>query len=174
MLLHVCCASCAAYPIKLLEPDFDITMFFYNPNIHPRKEYIKRLESVKKLSDISGIVFIESDYDIVLWSSRVKGTENEPEGGKRCRFCFDMRLKKTASTAKEKHMDIFATTMSISPHKNSKVINVAASTISEAMGVQYYTSDLKKKDGFKKTNELSRTYGLYHQDYCGCNYSIRK
>jgi predicted adenine nucleotide alpha hydrolase (AANH) superfamily ATPase len=174
MLLHVCCANCAVYPLKLLDDSFAVTMLFYNPNIFPREEYLKRLDDVKKLSGISGIPLITAAYDPDKWSIAVKGFENEPEGGKRCRKCFDIRLEKTAASALNNKMDIFATTLSISPHKDSSIINETAVSISGKLGIRYYISDLKKKDGFKKANELSRSYGFYRQDYCGCKYSIRK
>jgi predicted adenine nucleotide alpha hydrolase (AANH) superfamily ATPase len=174
MLLHVCCATCAAYPVELLGQDFDITMFFYNPNIYPREEYLKRLESVKKLSRISGISLMEGPYNTGSWSSRIRGTEDEPEGGKRCFLCFGLRLERTASAARKNNMDIFASTLSISPRKDTKMIFETASVISKVHDVDYYPADLKKKDGFKRTNEISRAYEIYRQDYCGCKYSIRK
>jgi predicted adenine nucleotide alpha hydrolase (AANH) superfamily ATPase len=171
MLLHVCCANCAGYPLELLGKDSDITMFFYNPNIHPIEEYDKRLHDVRKLSEISGIPLIEGPYDSDNWLKQVEGLEDEPEGGKRCSICFDIRMEKTAGMARDKKMDIFATILSISPHKNVAVINRIGKVISEKSGINYYTADLKKKDGFKKANEISRSYGFYRQKYCGCVYS---
>jgi predicted adenine nucleotide alpha hydrolase (AANH) superfamily ATPase len=171
MLLHVCCANCAGHPLELLSNDYDMTMFFYNPNIHPKEEYQRRLQDVEKLSKISGIPLIIGPYDSKKWLKQVEGSEDEPEGGKRCSTCFDIRLKKTADMARDKKMDIFATTLSISPHKNIDEINRIGSDMSEKSGIHYYTSDLKKKDGFKKANEISRSYGFYRQKYCGCVYS---
>ncbi len=174
MLLHVCCANCAAYPVRLLGANFDITMFFYNPNIHPREEYLTRLKDVERLSKISNIPLIAGTYDPERWFKLTEDLEGEPEGGKRCLQCFRMRLEETAGLAVKKAMDIFAATLSVSPHKNAGVINEAGLSISGKYGIDYYASDLKKKDGFKKTNELSRSYGFYHQDYCGCIYSMKK
>jgi len=174
MLLHVCCANCAAHPLEILKRDFDITMFFYNPNIYPRKEYLKRLASVRKLSLISGVPLMTGRYQNRAWARAVRGYEDEPEGGKRCRLCFAMRLEKTAYLARKYNMDFFAATLSVSPHKDSYTISQTARNISRTLGIDFFDSDFKKKDGFKKTMELSRSYGLYLQDYCGCIYSIRK
>lgn len=174
MLLHACCANCAAYPLSLLGDDFDITLFYYNPNIYPEGEYLRRLKDIRKLSKISGIPLIIGKYEDMKWSRAARHLACEPEGGKRCRICFDMRLKKTAAIAKEVGLDIFSTTLSISPHKNSKIINELGTGISDRAGIDFYIADLKKKDGFKKTMKISHKYGFYHQNYCGCIYSIRK
>jgi len=174
MLLHACCANCAAYPLTLLSDDFDITLFYYNPNIYPEEEYLRRLKDIKKLSEISGIPLIIGKYESVKWFKAARHLAGEPEGGKRCRICFDMRLKETAVTAKDRCFDIFATTLSISPHKDSKTINELGLSISDKIGIDFYCANLKKKDGFKKTMKISRKYGFYHQNYCGCIYSIRK
>jgi predicted adenine nucleotide alpha hydrolase (AANH) superfamily ATPase len=174
MMLHVCCATCAGYPLELLGKDYDITMFFYNPNIHPKEEYKRRLNDVEKLSIISGIPFLTGPYDAERWLKLVEGLEDEPEGGKRCSACFNIRMGKTADMAGKKKMDIFATTLSISPHKNVDIINRTGKAISEKSGIKYYTADLKKKDGFKKANEISRSHDFYRQKYCGCIYSIEK
>ncbi len=173
MLLHVCCATCAAYPVGLLGEVFDITMFFYNPNIHPGGEYRRRLKDVERLSKISNIPLITGTYEPERWFMLTEGLEDEPEGGKRCAICFHLRLEETARLAAKKGMDIFAATLSISPHKNAGTINEAGLSISRKYGIDYYLSDLKKKNGFKKTNELSRSYGFYRQDYCGCIYSMK-
>jgi len=174
MLLHVCCANCAAYPVRLLGDHFDITMFFYNPNIYPEREYLRRLKDVERLSKISNIPLITGAYDPERWFNLTEGLQGEPEGGKRCLRCFRMRLEETAGLAAKKGMDIFAATLSVSPHKNAGAINEAGLSISEKYGIDYYLSDLKKKDGFKKANKLSRLYGFYRQDYCGCIYSMKK
>jgi len=171
MLMHVCCATCAGYPIQLLSEDYNITMFFFNPNIQPLEEYQRRLNNVERLSEISGIPLIAGPYDPEIWLKQVEGLEDEPEGGKRCNICFDVRLGKTADMARDKKMDIFSTTLSISPHKNVNVINGIGKALSVNAGIKYYTADLKKKDGFKKANEISRSYGFYRQKYCGCVYS---
>lgn len=174
MLLHTCCANCAAYPLTLLGIDFDITLFYYNPNIYPEEEYLLRLKDIRKLSEISGVPLIIGKYESVKWFETARHLASEPEGGKRCRICFDMRLEKTADTAKDRCLDIFSTTLSISPHKSSKTINELGRAVSNRSGIDFYDGDLKKKDGFKKTMDISRDYGFYHQNYCGCLYSIRK
>lgn len=174
MLLHACCANCASYPLTLLSDDFNITLFYYNPNIYPEEEYLLRLNDVRKLSEISGIPLIIGKYESIKWLEAARHLSREPEGGKRCRTCFRMRLEKTAFVAKDKCLNIFATTLSISPHKNSKVINELGVSISNKVGIDFYIADLKKKNGFQKTMDISRNYKFYHQNYCGCIYSIRK
>jgi predicted adenine nucleotide alpha hydrolase (AANH) superfamily ATPase len=173
MLLHVCCANCAAYPVLLLENDFDITFFYYNPNIYPEEEYYKRLKDVQKLAGLSDIPLLVGQYEDKKWFEKTKHLAGEPEGGKRCRLCFYLRLKETARTALKGGFNIFATTLSVSPHKNSRAINEVGTLISKKSGIDFYVSDLKKKDGFKKTTELSYKYNFYRQNYCGCIYSIR-
>ena len=174
MLLHICCANCGAYPLALLGDDFEITLFYYNPNIYPKEEYQRRLKDTKRLSEISAVPLIIGKYESAIWSRAAGHLADEPEGGKRCAICFDMRLKKTASIAKINNLDIFSTTLSISPHKNSKTINELGKTISSDAGIDFYSGDFKKKDGFKKTMAISRKYSFYCQNYCGCLYSIRK
>jgi len=147
-------------------------MFFYNPNIYPYEEYEKRLGDARKLSTIYGTDLITGIYDSWEWEKYIKGLEDEPEGGARCAKCFEMRLKAAALMAKEKEMDIFATTLSISPHKDSEVINRTGQAISEKTGIEFLARDLKKKDGFKKAVQLSCQYNFYRQNYCGCKYSI--
>ncbi|HAJ95415.1 MAG TPA: recombinase, partial [Actinobacteria bacterium] len=153
---------------------FDITLFYYNPNIYPEKEYFRRLKDIRKLSEISGTALIIGKYESIKWFKAARHLSKEPEGGKRCRICFDMRLEKTAAIAKDRCLDIFSTTLSISPHKNSKIINELGISISYKTGIDFYGADFKKKDGFKKTMDISRNHGFYHQNYCGCIYSIRK
>ncbi|MCJ7666446.1 MAG: epoxyqueuosine reductase QueH [Actinobacteria bacterium] len=172
MLLHSCCATCAAYPVKMLKDNFDISLFYYNPNIFPEKEYYRRLDDIRTLADLTGITLITGQYDNGEWSKAIKHLADEPEGGRRCPLCFSFRLKKTAETAKEKGFDIFGTTLSISPHKDSKVIIGTGDFLASSIGIDFYGADLKKKDGFKKAMDLSREYSFYRQHYCGCKYSI--
>lgn len=172
LLLHVCCAPCAAYPIFSLKNRFDIVLFFYGPNIYPKEEYLKRLESAKKLSNDLGIQLIESDYDIVLWHEKIKGLECEKEGGLRCSACFEMRIEHTALYAKHNNYRYFGTTLTVSPHKPAKIINLIGKTIANKHGLFFLDEDFKKADGFKKSCELSKEYALYRQKYCGCEYSI--
>ena len=173
MLLHSCCATCAAYPASLLKDSFDVSLFYYNPNIFPEEEYYKRLADIKILAGNTGITLIIGEYDKGGWNKATKHLAGEPEGGRRCTLCFSFRLKKTAETAKEKGFDIFGTTLSISPHKDSEVITRTGDFLAARIGIDFYRTDLKKKDGFKKTMDLSRKYSFYRQSYCGCKYSIR-
>jgi predicted adenine nucleotide alpha hydrolase (AANH) superfamily ATPase len=173
MLLHSCCATCASYPVSLLGDSFNITLFYYNPNIYPEEEYCRRLEDIKKLANSTGIPLMTGEYDRAEWLSITKHLSGEPEGGKRCPLCFDLRLKKTALAANEEDFDIFGTTLTISPHKDSSAINDTGKHLAIETGIDFYISDLKKKDGFKKTVDLSRKHSFYRQNYCGCEYSIR-
>ena len=173
MLLHSCCATCAAFPLELLKDSFDVSLFYYNPNIFPEEEYYRRLDDIRILAGIAGITLINGEYDKIEWSKATKHLAGEPEGGRRCTLCFGFRLKKTAETAKEKGFDIFGTTLSISPHKDSKVIVRTGDCLAARFGIDFYRADLKKKDGFKKAMSLSRRYSFYRQNYCGCKYSIR-
>lgn len=173
MLLHSCCATCTAYPISLLKERFDISLFYYNPNIFPEEEYNRRLADVIMLADTAGIKLIKGEYDTEGWNNATRHLSDEPEGGRRCPICFSFRLEKTAETAKEKGFDIFGTTLSISPHKNSKVVNKEGSLLAARTGIDFYGADFKKKDGYKKAIDLSKKYLFYRQNYCGCKYSIR-
>jgi len=176
LLLHVCCANCVLHPINILKEKFDITMFYYNPNIHPEQEYLKRLADVEKVSGFKKIPLITGDYknDLEKWFKITENLKEEPEGGRRCIECFKIRLEKTASYAVKNGFDIFTTTLSISPHKNQKVINELGSEICKKTGIPFFCTDFKKQDGFKKTMKLSKELNIYRQNYCGCIYSIRK
>jgi len=172
VLLHICCGICSSWAIQKLKDDgFQVTGFFYNPNIEPENEYLKRLEVAGKVVDLLKIRFIEGSYDSEKWAESVKGFEDEPEGGKRCTLCFKMRLEQTFIKAKEIGADHFATTLSISPHKNTDVINQIGRTIGGECFLGY---DFKQQDGFKKANSFSKEQKLYRQNYCGCLFSIRK
>lgn len=170
LLLHVCCAPCAAWPLVLLRDRFDLTLLFYGPNIHPKEEYSRRLESAR----IIGVPVVELGYDTDRWYAEVKGLEDEPEGGKRCSTCYRMRLEQTAIFAKENGYRYFGTTLTLSPHKPASIINPIGESIAKKYDLVFLAEDFKKKDGFKKSCEMSREYGLYRQRYCGCEYSIRE
>lgn len=172
ILLHVCCAVCVAYcSEKLRQEGHEVTGFFYNPNIQPPGEYLKRLEEAEQLARGQNFPLIVGDYNLDAWSRRIKGWEKEPEGGKRCLQCFGLRLEATAKVAKEKGFSAFTTTLTVSPHKNAELINEIGSDIANGL---FLARDFKKQDGFKKTQELARKYNLYHQDYCGCTYSLKE
>jgi len=173
MLLHVCCANCALHPYESLKNDFDVTLYFYNPNIHPKEEYDKRLSFAGQAAQNYGINLIEGPYDKNDWVDMTYKYKDSPEGAARCDICFYMRLEKTAVFAAKNGYGIFATTLSVSPHKNSKIINSTGKILSEKYGIEFFEADFKKQDGFKKTMKLSRELQLYRQNYCGCIYSIR-
>lgn len=175
LLLHACCAPCSSYVLEYLSQIFKITLYFYNPNISPEKEYIFRLDELKRLVGEmlpeSGIEVVNAKYEPELFYEMAKGMEDMKEGGERCFKCYEMRLKKAAIAAKDGGYDYFTTTLSISPHKNAQRLNEIGKALSEEYGVSYLFSDFKKKGGYKRSCELSQQFGLYRQDYCGCVYS---
>lgn len=175
LLLHSCCAPCSSYVLEYLSRYFDITIYFYNPNISPREEYYRRVEEQQRLisaMDLSSpIVFIKGEYNPKEFYDRIKGYEDEPEGGDRCFICYEMRLHEAASVAKEGEYDYFTTTLSISPYKNAPKLNEIGEKVGAICGAKYLPSDFKKKNGYKRSIELSKEYDLYRQDYCGCIYS---
>jgi len=171
-LLHVCCANCLLYPFTALSKDFHVYFYFYNPNIHPKSEYIKRLKYVKLVSETYNAPLIVDKYEKKKWFNIAGTLKSEPEGGLRCELCFRIRLEKTAKTAKKLGFDLFGTTLTISPHKNQTIINNTGVTISKEKNIEFYIADFKKKDGFKKTMQLSSEYKIYRQSYCGCIYSM--
>ena len=177
LLLHCCCAPCSSYCLEYLHRYFRITLFYYNPNIHPEKEYRHRVDELKRLVREMGLEnevdFIEGENDTESFYSLVKGMENVREGGERCFACYELRMDKTASLAKQMNFDYFTTTLSISPLKNAQKINEIGEMLGERYGVKHLPSDFKKKNGYKRSIELSAQYGLYRQNYCGCVYSLR-
>ena len=177
LLLHSCCAPCSSYVLEYLSQYFKITVFYYNPNISPKEEYIKRVKEQKRLiSQLpvkNSIDFIEGDYEPQDFYEIAKGMEHIPEGGERCFNCYRLRLEKTAKLASELNMDYFTTTLSISPYKNAAKLNEIAEELSEIHSVKNLPSDFKKKEGYKRSIQLSKEYDLYRQDYCGCIFSKR-
>jgi predicted adenine nucleotide alpha hydrolase (AANH) superfamily ATPase len=175
LLLHSCCAPCSSYVLEYLAKYFKIIIFFYNPNIYPLEEYLRRVVEQKKfISELKvqhEINFIEGKYDTENFYEIAKGLENEREGGSRCFKCYELRLKEAAIIAKEKGYDYFTTTLSISPHKNAQKLNEIGEKLSEEYNIKYLYSDFKKKEGYKRSIELSKEYNLYRQDYCGCIFS---
>ncbi len=175
LLLHSCCAPCSSYVIEYLSSLFSITVFFYNPNIHPQEEYKKRLAElvsfVKSFPAKNRIKFIEGPYEPELFFQKTKGLELEKEGGERCQKCFELRLEKTAQEALRFNFPYFTTTLTISPQKNAKIINQLGYDIALAYNLQYLFSDFKKRGGFQRSIELSNIYQLYRQKYCGCIFS---
>ena len=175
LLLHACCAPCSSYCIEYLHEHFDITLFFYNPNIFPAEEYTYRVSELKRLVSEMGlnIPVLEAENDTESFYALARGRENVREGGARCFDCYRLRLEKTAQLAKEKGFDYFTTTLSISPLKNSKKLREIGLELEGEYGVKNLPSDFKKKEGYKRSIELSKKYNLYRQDYCGCEFSVR-
>lgn len=178
LFLHSCCAPCSSYVLEYLCPHFAITVFYYNPNISASQEYRRRVEEQKRLIHTYNaegrgypIEIREGDYRPEEFFAMAKGYEDCPEGGERCFRCFDMRLRKTAGLAAEGQYDYFATTLTISPLKNAAKINEIGERLAKEYGVKWLPSDFKKKNGYKRSVELSAEYGLYRQDYCGCAFS---
>ncbi len=173
LLLHICCAPCSVYVVEKLREEYDVTGFFYNPNIHPVEEYNFRVEELNKISERLGWKTVIADYEIEEWFQLVKGHENDPERGRRCNICFDMRLDKVFKYAKLKEFDIVTSTLSISPYKNTVQINSSGEKMSKKYGVEFLPENFKKKDGFNIGKKMSMDLGIVHQDYCGCIYSKR-
>lgn len=178
LLLHSCCAPCSSYVLTLLKEYFAITVLYYNPNITERDEYEKRvreqirfIEALNHDTEGTDISYMDGEYVPGLFLETVKGYEHIPEGGARCKLCFEMRLRETARLAKEGGFDYFATTLTVSPLKNAALLNEIGLEMGECFGVEYLISDFKKKDGYKHSIELSAQYDLYRQDYCGCIFS---
>jgi len=171
LLLHICCASCGTIAIEKLLPDFDLTLFWYNPNIHPISEYKKRLDDVKKLSEIYKTGLVIEKYEDKYWFKLVKGLEKEPEGGKRCPLCFNIRMTKTVEFAKKNGFERWGTTLTTGPQKDAQVINSIGILLAKKYDLQFYQANFKKKDGFKKSVTLSKMYNFYRQNYCGCIFS---
>ena len=177
LFLHSCCAPCSSYVLEYLSQYFRITVFYYNPNIYPEEEYRKRVVEqqrlIREMPLKHPVSFIEGDFDDAHYYEAVKGLEREPEGGARCRVCFALRLRETAKRAVLANADYFATTLTISPLKNAAVINEIGEELAGEYGVSWLPSDFKKKNGFKRSGELSARYGLYRQNYCGCVFSMK-
>lgn len=175
LLLHSCCAPCFSYVLETLSSFFEITIFYYNPNIYPEEEYLKRKKEEKRFIQEFPtkypVSFLDCDYDSESFYEIARGLEHLKEGDRRCYLCYSLRLEKTAITAKEYHFDYFGTTLSISPYKNSEWINEIGLELEKKYGIHYLKSDFKKKNGYKRSIELSSIYNLYRQDYCGCIYS---
>lgn len=178
LLLHSCCAPCSSYCIEYLSKYFDITLYFYNPNISKKEEFNKRANELARLVDSMPLtrpinVIIEQ-YEPNEFYEIAKGLENEPERGKRCEECFKLRLERSAQYARKNNFDYFTTTLSISPHKDAQLLNEIGKDFSRKYNIPYLFSDFKKKNGYKRSIELSTEYHLYRQNYCGCIYSYKE
>lgn len=175
LLIHACCAPCSSYVLEYLIPYFSITVYYYNPNIAPAEEFEFRLSEEKRLIDelpgAQGIKVVSPPYDHREFLDKISGLESEPEGGRRCAVCFRQRLESTAAYAAEHGYDYYTTTLTISPLKNAHLLNEIGNELGERYDVRFLPSDFKKRNGFKRSIDLSKQYTLYRQDYCGCEFS---
>ena len=171
ILVHVCCAPDALFVFGVLKEAYEVTGFFSNSNIHPREEYDLRLEEARKVARTVGVPLLEDEYDPAGWFALTRKFKDEPEKGRRCDVCYAARLRRTAERAAGEGFDAYATVMSLSPWKKAAVMNRIGRQFAARYGVAFLEADFKKKDGFKKSVDLSRAHGLYRQDYCGCLYS---
>lgn len=179
VLLHACCGPCSTSCVERLVEDFSVTLYYYNPNITDREEYLLRRETLLQFikmfneehKDRYSVGFMEGPYESEKFMDRTASLAEEPEGGRRCDVCFAMRITETAKKARELDMDYFTTTMSVSPHKNYEKIKTLGLILEDEYGVKYLDVDFKKKNGFGRSVEMSRQYGLYRQNFCGCDYA---
>ncbi len=173
LLLHSCCAPCSSYVLEYLSRYFDITLYYYNPNIYPKEEFVYRLAELERFVEDADfqVRIVEGRYEPEEFFKIAKGREEEAEGEERCFECYRIRLEEAGRYAAENNFDYFTTTLSISPYKNAEKLNTLGKEISEHCGVKYLFSDFKKKNGYKRSIELSKEHNLYRQDYCGCVYS---
>ena len=180
ILLHSCCAPCSTAVIERLKEEFDITIYYYNPNIYPEEEYNKRkneeIKYIKHLNETDksiSISMLDSDYESERFYEETKGYENEREGGARCAICFKLRLEKTAKKAKELGFDLFGTTLTVSPHKNADLVNFIGNSLEKELKIKFLESNFKKQNGYKRSVELSKENNIYRQAYCGCEFALR-
>ena len=178
ILLHSCCAPCSSHVIDTLTNYFNITILYYNPNIEPYEEYLKRKEEeirfIKEYKNVNKLDIIDCDYDNELYHNTIKGLETCPEGGNRCFKCYELRLEYTANKAKELGYDYFGTTLTVSPYKNSNKLNEIGEMLADKYKIKYLYSDFKKNNGYKHSIEMSKEFNLYRQNYCGCIYSQKE
>ena len=178
LFLHACCAPCSSYVLEYLSRYFRITVFYYNPNIYPAEEYRARVSELSRLISVlpakNPIALLEGEYDPAVFYACAEGMEDLPEGGERCFACYRLRLAESAKLAKEKGFDFFASTLSLSPYKNAKKLNEIGRELSAQYCVSWLPNDFKKKNGYKRSIELSKEYDLYRQDYCGCVFSYQE
>ena len=173
LLLHICCGPCSTHVIDLLEDKYHPIGFFYNPNLYPEQEYFRRLEATAQVCRQHRAALWVPPFGQKAWLDTVRGLEEEPEGGRRCSFCIRLRLEATAWAARAASLAAFGTTLTISPKKNSRMINSLGTELSRSYDISFLEADFKKKDGFLKSVQKSKDMGLYRQDYCGCCYSMR-
>ena len=173
LLLHICCAGCGIYASQLLQQDYEVVLFFYNPNIWPEEEYKRRMAEAEKIAKQYNLKLIKGEYEHAKWLEAARGHESDPERGERCLICYKFRLDAAAAMAKRLNCEYLTTTLTASPHKNALAINQIGERTAARNGLKFLNQDFKKHDGFKKSSVLSHQLGLYRQNYCGCEYSIR-
>lgn len=171
LLLHICCVGCGVYVSQIFKQDYEVALFFYNPNIWPEEEYKKRLAEAEKIAEQFDLKLIKGEYEHDKWLSAARGHEADPERGERCLICYKFRLDAAAAMAKELNCHYLTTTLTTSPHKSALAINKTGEQAVAQQGIKFLSQDLKKQDGFKKSAALSRELGLYRQNYCGCEFS---
>jgi len=174
VLLHICCGPDATWPAKLLlDEGFEVVGYFFGSNVQPREEYLRRREAVSRVAESFGLDLVEDEYMPELWLERVRGLEGEPEGGRRCRLCFYLQLRRAAQVCRRVGASSFTTTLTVSPHKDVRLISELGGRISSLVGVEYMDVVFRRGDGFKRSVAMSRELGLYRQNYCGCVFSRR-
>lgn len=173
LLLHICCVGCGVYASQLLKQDYEVILYFYNPNIWPEEEYGKRLAEAVKVAGRYNLELIKGDYNHNNWLEAVRGHESDPEKGQRCSICYEFRLRAAMIAAGQNNCQYVTTTLTTSPHKKAMAINQIGQKLADEHGVKFLSQDLKKQDGFKKSSALARRLNLYRQNYCGCEYSLR-
>ena len=174
LLLHICCGPCTIHVAEVLRQQYNITGYFYNPNIYPEEEYVKRLDAAREVAKRTGITLIEGEYKPQTFFDAVKGFENEPENGERCKICYRLRFSGTVQYAVASSFNCIASTLTLGPQKKASIINPIGIIEAEKAGLSFIESDWKKKDGFKRSCKLSHEYGIYRQNYCGCLFSMTK
>lgn len=172
VLLHLCCAPDASYGVPAMQERFRVTGFFFNPNIHPAEEYERRLLAVRELRSLSPFTLEEARGGEEDWEAAVKGFEREPEKGRRCEACIRMRLRRTAEEAKRLGIPAFSTVLTVSPKKDAAMVNRIGREVAETLGLRFVEADMKKKDGYLKSVEISKKLRIYRQNYCGCRFSV--
>lgn len=178
VLLHSCCGPCSSSVLEFLTQYFDVTLLWFNPNLYPEEEFARRFEAQKQIIAAMGlserVSVLAEPWQSERWYERVRGLEDEPEGGRRCAACFRVRLEECARIAKERGFDYFCTTLTVSRHKNAVLINSLGAELGQQYGVKWLPSDFKKHNGENRSQELAAMYGIYRQLYCGCEYSLRR
>jgi predicted adenine nucleotide alpha hydrolase (AANH) superfamily ATPase len=174
LLLHICCAPCSTYVVETLKKDYDVSGYFYNPNIHPKEEYEKRELEMNRYARMINLELVCAEYDDDRWFQMAEGMEDQPEGGERCKICYKIRLENTARYAIHHGYDFIATTLSISPHKNADKINQVGAEVSDQPQLKWHAGDFKKQGGFEKSIQMSKQASLYRQSYCGCIFSLKE